>query len=356
MGTEQQGMRAALQAIAPGTELRDGLERIKRSQTGALIILGHTPEVEALCSGGFTVDVKFSAARLRELAKMDGAIVIDTDKWRIRKANVQLLPDATIPTDESGTRHRTAQRTAKQTRLPVLSVSASMRMISVYVGNLRHTVEEPAALLSRTNQAVNTLERYTERLDEVLASLSIFEMRESVTIRDLTTVIQRMEMIRRISTEINGYLDQLGEEGRLLALQVDDLLRGTSSERQLLLRDYIPAAESLLEVEEGLAALSGETLVDLSAIARVMGIPVTDPADLDEVIEPRGVRALSVIPRLPWRIIQKISSEWPSLRELKKVTIEELQNVDGVGPYRAKTIVDHLVQRASYALDPTVSW
>lgn len=356
MEAEQQNMRRALQAIAPGTELRDGLERIKRSQTGALIILGQTPEVEAICSGGFTLDVGFSASRLRELAKMDGAIIVDPDDWRIRKANVHLVPDPTIPTDESGTRHRTAQRTARQANVPVLSLSASMRMISVYVGNLRRIVEEPEALLSRTNQAVGTLERYIQRLDEVLASLAIFEMRESVTIRDLSTVVQRMEMVRRISTEINGYFDQLGEEGRLLALQVDDLLRGTSSERSLVLRDYVADPSQVSEVERRLAALSDESLVDLATIAQTLGLPVVEAADLDEPIEPRGIRALAVIPRLPWRLIMQISNRWPSLSELRSATIEDLQDIEGVGPHRAQTIVDHLLQRASYALDPNFSW
>lgn len=356
MDTEEQNLRKAMQALAPGTELRDGLERIKRSKTGALIVLGYTPEVEALCSGGFTMDVEFSASRLRELAKMDGAIVVDTDNWRIRKANVHLVPDPTIPTDESGTRHRTAQRTARQANIPVLSLSASMRMVSVYVGRLRHTVEEPAALLSRTNQAVDTLERYIHRLDEVLASLAIFEMRDSVTIRDLATVVQRMEMIRRISAEITGYLAELGEEGRLLSLQVDDLLRGTSSERSLVLRDYVADPTAMEEVEAKLASLSGESLVDLSMIAQALGLPVFETADLDELVEPRGIRALAVIPRLPWRLIMQISSRWPSLKELRSITTDDLQNIDGVGPHRAQTIVDHLLQRATYAVDPGFSW
>lgn len=349
-------VRGVLQAIAPGTELRDGLERIKRSKTGALIVLGYTPEVEALCSGGFTLDVDFSPARLRELAKMDGAIVLDLDHGRIRRANVQLLPDASIPTDESGTRHRTAQRTARQTNIPVISLSASMRLISVYVGNVRHTVEEPETLLSRANQAVDTVERYIQRLDEVLASLAIFEMREAVTVRDLATVVQRMEMIRRISAEITGYIEQLGEDGRLLSLQVDDLLRGTSSERSLVLRDYLPDPSTLAQVDQDLAALSGESLVDLSQIARTLSIPVAESADLDETIEPRGIRALAVIPRLPWRLIQQISARWPSLKELRNATINDLQKVEGIGPHRAQSIVDHLIQRASYALDPTISW
>lgn len=356
METESTGLRKALQLVAPGTGLREGLERIQRSHTGALIVLGYTPEVEALCSGGFALDVDFSPARLRELCKMDGAVIIDTATWRIRRANVQLIPDPSIPTDESGMRHRTAQRVARQTDVPVLSLSSSMRLISIYVGKIHHTVEEPEVLLSRANQAVDTLERYTQRLDEVLASLAIFEMREAVTVRDIATVVQRMEMIRRITSEIDGYLGQLGDDGRLLSLQVDDLLKGTASERALVLRDYVADPALLDEVEERLASLSGESLVDLAQISESLGISIYDPADLDELVHPRGIRALAVIPRLPWRLIQQISDKWPTLDQLRALTAEDLQTVEGIGPYRAQTIVDHLRERATAATDPAAGW
>lgn len=349
-------LRKALQLVAPGTPLREGLERIQRSHTGALILLGYSPEVEALCSGGFELEVPFSPARVRELAKMDGAVVIDTDTWLIRKANVQLLPDPTIPTNESGMRHRTAQRVARQTNIPVLSLSASMRLISIYVGHLHYTVEEPETLLARANQAVDTLDRYTQRLDEVLASMAVFEMREAVTVRDIATVVQRMEMIRRITAEIDGYLGQLGDDGRLLSLQVDDLLRGTASERALVLRDYVKDPTTLEEVEESLAALSGESLVDLAQIAESLGIQIYDPADLDEIITPRGIRALAVIPRLPWRLIQQISDRWPTLSQLRALSAEDFQQIEGIGPYRAQNIVEHLRQRAGSATDPSANW
>lgn len=356
MEQDSRGLRKALQLVAPGTSLREGLERIQRSHTGALIVLGYNPEVEAICSGGFTVDVDFSASRLRELAKMDGAVVIDTDSWIIRKANVQLLPDSSIKTDESGMRHRTAQRTARQTSVPVLSLSASMSVISVYVGETHHTVEEPEALLARANQAVDTLDRYIQRLDEVLTSLSIFEMRDSVTVRDVATVVQRMEMIRRITSEINGYLDELGAEGRLLSLQVDDLLRGAASERALVLRDYIRDLRELDAVEGRLANLSGESMVDLAQIAEILGAPIYDPADLDESIHPRGIRVLALVPRLPWRSIQTISERWPTLSELRALTTEDLIQVEGIGPYRAQVIVEHLRERDLAAQRNPTGW
>ena len=349
-------LRSALQDIAPGTPLREGLERIQRSHTGGLIVLGVSPELEEMCSGGFDLDIEFTASRLRELCKMDGAVIIDPTDWRIRKANVQLFPDQSIPTDESGMRHRTAQRTAYQTHLPVLSVSASMRLISIYVGKYHHIVEEPEALLSRANLAVDTLDRYSQRLDEVLQTLTILEMRDSATVRDVATVMQRMEMIRRITSEINEYLEELGSEGRLLALQVDDLVRGLGSERALVLRDYTRDASAVSTAEAALSELASDRLVDLAAIANVLGLGVYDPTDLDRTIQPRGVRALSLVPRLPWNVIKDITSHWENLADLREATVEDLQQIEGIGPYRAKLIRETLENQFSMAATGIVGW
>ncbi len=349
-------LRSALQDIAPGTPLREGLERIQRSHTGGLIVLGVSPELEEMCSGGFDLDIEFTASRLRELCKMDGAVIIDPIDWRIRKANVQLFPDQSIPTDESGMRHRTAQRTAYQTHLPVLSVSASMRLISIYVGKYHHIVEEPEALLSRANLAVDTLDRYSQRLDEVLQTLTILEMRDSATVRDVATVMQRMEMIRRITSEINEYLEELGSEGRLLALQVDDLVRGSGSERALVLRDYTRDASAVSTAEAALSELASDRLVDLAAIANVLGLGVYDPTDLDRTIQPRGVRALSLVPRLPWNVIKDITSHWENLADLREATVEDLQQIEGIGPYRAKLIRETLENQFSMAATGIVGW
>ena len=234
---------ATLAAVAPGTELRDGLERILRSGTGALIVIGSDKSVEALCSGGFRIDAEFSATRLRELTKMDGAVVIDKDIAKIVRANTQLVPDSRIETSESGTRHRTAERVAKQTGLPVISVSKSMQTIALYVGGRRHVVENSASILSRANQALQTLERYKGRLDEVTGTLSALEIEDLVTVRDVAAVLQRLEMVRRISEEIHGYAVELGTDGRLLSLQLEELVGGLGNDRELVIRDYLPVGK-----------------------------------------------------------------------------------------------------------------
>lgn len=356
MSLDAQNMRKVLQALAPGTRLREGLERIQRGHTGALIVLGYDDEIEQLCSGGFEIDVELSPARLRELAKMDGAVIISSDHRRIRRANVQLIPDSSIPTTESGMRHRTAERTSRGTGIPVVSLSASMRVITVYVGGLRKTLVEPEVLLSRANLALDTLERYSQRLDEDLGTLTVLEHRDAATLREVTTVLQRMEMIRRIHSEISSYLEELGTEGRLLALQLDDLVSGAAQERNLVLCDYVHPRSALHRAQDELANLDGEALVRLDAIAQAIGHPTVDASDLDQVLKTRGLRALTMVPRLQWAIIEKLGERWQTLTQLREASSDELQEIEGVGPYRAQLIHDSLVRQAEASSPESVGW
>jgi diadenylate cyclase len=342
-------LRSTLAAVAPGGELRDGLERILRGRTGALIVLGMDETVERLCSGGFVLDAPFSGTRLRELCKMDGAVVIDTDTDRIVRAGVQLLPDSSITTSESGTRHRTAERVAKQTGHAVISVSASMRIIAIYVGELRHQLDDSTTILSRANQALATLERYKARLDEVTGTLSALEIEDLVTVRDVSAVVQRLEMVRRISEEIDGYVIELGADGRLLALQLDELIAGSGADRELVIRDYVDTTRRDGEqVLAALAALSSTELLDLGHIARVLGLPGGDA--LDTAVAPRGYRLLSRVPRLPAGVVDRLVQHFGALQKLLAAGVEELMAVDGVGELRARTVREGLSRLAESSI------
>ena len=279
-GTRSELMRETLARVAPGTGLRDGLERILRGGTGALIVIGHDSDVEKICDGGFHLDVEFAPTRLRELAKMDGAVVLSTDGKRIVRANVQLVPDPSIPTEESGTRHRSAERTAIQTGHPVISVSASMSIVSVYVDGLRKVVESPDPILSRANVALSTLERYKARLDDVSAALSRAEIEDYVLLRDAMSTAQRMEMVRRVSAEIDDYVLELGVNGRQVSLQLEELIAENDTMRELLVRDYYASPEPATTEEvrgslEAIEALSDADLLDLSLLAGAFGYPTT---------------------------------------------------------------------------------
>jgi diadenylate cyclase len=345
-------LRATLAAVAPGTELRDGLERILRGRTGALIVLGHDKVVEAMSTGGFPLDIEFSSTRLRELAKMDGAIVLDRDATRIRHAATQLLPDPTIETNESGTRHRTAERVAKQTGFPVVSVSQSMQIVALYIAGRRHVLDGSDAILSRANQALQTLERYKSRLDEVTGALSALEIEDLVTVRDVASVLRRLEMVRRISEEIDSYVVELGTDGRLLTLQLEELTGGLGNDRELVIRDYLEAASNSATVEEvltDLMALSSIELLDLAAGAKAVGFNVGGDA-LDAAVSPRGYRLLTKVPRLPGTIVERLVDHFESLQKLLAANLDELMAVEGVGEGRARAVREGLSRLAESSI------
>jgi diadenylate cyclase len=326
----------------------DGLERILRGRTGALIVLGHDRVVESLCTGGFTLDVPFTATGLRELAKMDGAIIIDRDLTRITRAAVHLMPDPSIPSDETGTRHRTADRVARQTGFPVISVSQSMQIIAAYVGELRHVIEGSAQILTRANQALATLERYKLRLDEVSATLSALEIEDLVTVRDVAVVAQRLEMVTRIASEIEDYVLELGTDGRLLSLQLEELVTGVDQERELVIRDYLPSrrakgAEAALARLEGLSSID---LVDPASAARALGLG----EHLDGAVAPRGYRLLAKVPRLPTSVVERLVEHFDTLQKLLSAGVDDLQAVEGVGELRARSVREGLSRLAESSI------
>ncbi|WP_229674354.1 DNA integrity scanning diadenylate cyclase DisA [Nakamurella endophytica] len=344
--------RAVLARIAPGTPLREGLERILRGRTGALIVLGHSPAVSALCDGGFRLDVEFSPTRLRELSKMDGAVVLSDDAEHIVRANVQLMPDSSIPTVESGTRHRTAERVGIQTGVPVIAVSHSMSIISLYWGGVRHVVVDPPTILARGNQALGTLQRYKSRLDDVARTLSSLEIEDQATLRDAITVLQRLLLVRRIADELHGSVIELGTDGRLLGLQLDELVGGTDELRELLIRDYLPADQAdrdPAEVVEGLRRLDEPEVLDPLVVARVLGYH--GPADvLDLPVGPRGYRLLARIPRVPPAVLDRLIVHFGTVQTLLGATAAELQEVDGIGESRARVLREGLSRIAESSI------
>ena len=344
---ESQRLRETLALIAPGTALRDGLERILRGRTGALIVLGHDKTVDSISTGGFSLDVPFTSTGLRELAKMDGALILDSGITRIVKAAVHLMPDHTIPSTETGTRHRTADRVAKQTGHPVISVSQSMQIIAAYVGETRHVLEDVGHILSRANQALATLERYKLRLDEVTSTLSALEIEDLVTVRDVAVVAQRLEMVTRIAREIEGYIVELGTDGRLLSLQLEELVTGVDLERELVIRDYLPRSKRSTSTEtllNRLESLSSTELVDPAAAARVLGL--SSGEHLDGAVAPRGYRLLAKVPRLPGAVVDRLVEHFGTLQKLLSASVEDLQTVDGVGELRARSVREGLSRLA----------
>lgn len=346
--------RSVLAQVAPGTALRDGLERILRGHTGGLIVLGQDKVVNSISSGGFTLDTAFSATKLRELSKMDGAVLCDRDATKIVAAAVQLLPDPSVPTEEQGTRHRTADRVSRQTGMPVISVSKSMNIIALYLDGRRYVLEDATTIMSKANQAIATLERYKLRLDQVTEILSALEIEDLVTVRDMSMVVQRHEMVRRIANEIRDYIVELGSEGRLLTLQLEELVAGTDKERQLIARDFIPTSrnrqKAIDTAHHAISELDSTGLLDLTSIASAFGF--TGGLEiLDSPLHSRGYRIMSKVPRLPETVLEGLLSHFNGLQRVLAASVEELRDVEGVGEARARSIRDSLSRLVEQTLD-----
>jgi diadenylate cyclase len=339
-----------LRQVAPGTPLRPGLERILRANTGALIVLGSPPQVEALFTGGFQIDVPFTAQRLSELAKMDGAMVLDEVAGRILWANVHLMPDPAIQTVETGTRHRTAERVARQARVPVISVSHTMHTITLYVEEWRHVLEDVGSVLSRANQAVATLQHYRARFDEASAVLDTLELHGQATLKDVLALLGRGELVCRVASELEQYVAELGSEGRLLRLQLDEQSAGVDDEERLAVRDHLrrrPGWE-VADVLDELGRLTPEELSDPAAAAKALDL-TGDPEALDAVQVPRGYRLLAQVPHLPPSVVEGVVERFGSLKVILAVGPEDLEEVEGVGTSRARMLREGLMRLADSA-------
>jgi len=345
-----EALYAALRLVAPGTPLREGIDRILQSNMGALIVVGDGPDVLNICSGGFLLDAEFTPQRLSELAKMDGAIILASDGTRVARANVHLVPDPDIPTTETGTRHRTAERVARQIAVPVITVSEEMSMVSVHYQGMKQTLEPIPRVLARADQALQILGRYKIRLDSVTGALSALEVEDLVTVRDVVTVLQRAEMVRRIAEEIEGYVVELGLDGRLVELQLEELVGGVDEERRLVCKDYFVESVDwvLAQLTARLGEISDDELLDLRAVAALLHL--APDMELDSALQARGYRLLGKIPRIPDSIADHVVARFGSLPKILRASISDLVEVEGVGEARARAIKEGLSRVAESSI------
>jgi diadenylate cyclase len=260
-----------LARVVPGTALREGLERILSAHMGALIVLGDQRSVLEICTGGFHIDAEMSPQRLSELAKMDGAIVLDRSGARIAWANVHLVPDPSMPTNETGTRHRTAERVARCVPVSVISVSEEMGTITLYCGDQKRQLLPTETIANRTNQLLQTVSRFRAGFDEASLTLSEAEARDEVTLGDLALLIQRAELVRRVETELADLLSLLGDQARLARPELSDLVAGVADEQVAALRAFLDNDEAVTAVRESLEVLPIEEVRSLDAVVALLG-------------------------------------------------------------------------------------
>ena len=338
-----------LKTLAPGTTIRDGLENVLRAKMGALVLVGDNPTVLEIVDGGFEINSEFTPAGFYELAKMDGAIVLSNDGKRILFANAQLVPDSAIPTAETGTRHRTAERVAKQTGAPVVAISQRRNIISVYLGHLRYTLKDISVILNRSNQALQTLEKYKKVLDKGLTNLSALEFEDLATLYDVAIILIRAEQVNRIAEEIERNIIELGVEGRLVSMQMEELISSVD-DVALLIKDYCNTNEfkDFETVRAQIAALPEDSLEPFT-ICRLLGYGVS-PTAMDIPVVPRGYRVLRQIPRLPLVVGEKLVAHFKTLHHIYSASLAELDEVEGIGEVRARTIKDGLKRVREQAL------
>jgi diadenylate cyclase len=333
----------ALQQIAPGTELRQAIDDVIRSREGALIVIGDPEGLSFLYSGGMRLDLAFTPQLLYELAKMDGAIIVNPELTKLAYANVQLMPDPTIPSTETGTRHRTAERVAKQTGALVISISQQRSTISIFTGSLRYQLEPVADVLAKTNQAVATLQTYRQRLEQVLTRLTALEFQNAVVLDDVLVVLQRAQMTIRMAAYVERDCAELGSEGRLIRMQLNEHVDDVPSERDAVVRDYHadPREEAAQAALQELETLRYSELLDLERLAELLGYP-RDVNAMDHSVSPRGFRILSRIPRLPEAVARQVVQDMDGLDSIVRASQRDLEAIAGVGAVRARELREGL--------------
>jgi len=343
LATYKNDILEVLKTIAPGTEIREGLENILKAKTGALIVVGDGKEVLDIADGGFSLNVDYTPAKLYELAKMDGAIILSSDMKKILFANTQLIPSSQITTVETGTRHRTAERTAKQTGDLVISISQRRNIITIFKANSRYVLEDSSKVISKGNQALQTVEKYMKVFDSKLSLLNEYEFNDIVTLENVIVAIQRAEMVMNMVEEVQRAIFELGEDGRLLEIQLQELVGDLEKEELLMVKDYIAAGKKRTpeKVLDTIRGLTRDDFMKSQNIAKLLGYGDFD--NYDEVgVFTKGYRVLNKIPRMPSSIVENLVKSFKSFQHILAADIPQLDEVDGIGEVRARTIKQSL--------------
>src|SRR2546421_10436801 len=333
----------ALEMVAPGTALREGIDNILHARTGALIVIGDADELAFLFSGGIKLELDYTPELFYELAKMDGAIALSSNATKIAQVNVQLTPDPTIFTLETGTRHRTAERVSKQTDAIVIAVSERREVVSLYVDGMKYILEDIPVVLAKANQALATLDKYRSRLDQVSTRLTALEFEGGATLHDVLTVLQRVELVTRMAVEIERYIVELGAEGRLIEMQLEETVVGVAADKSALVHDYLieDTDDGFAVVLDQLVRLPHQDILDFGRLAELLGYD-RKLNTLDYPVSPRGFRILGRIPRLPRLVVTEFVREFGRLAEMLAATAAELEPAEAAGEIRPKDIPEGL--------------
>lgn len=331
-----------IKTVAPGTALREAIDNIIRARTGALIVLGDGPQVMDLVDGGVRLDAEFSPSLLYEVAKMDGAIILNKDLTRITCVNAQLWPKKDIPSQERGIRHKTAERTAVQTGEMVVAISERRNVVTLFRGHSKYVLRDISFILSKANQALQTLSNYRARLDDVIRTLDRLELEGESCLGDVVLAVRRIEMIWKMVATIDRYVMELGIEGRLVKMQRDEIVGDTHRQHTLIIRDYVQGEGDPEDIIRAYRS-DAQDIPPAHAIAEALGYDAT-PDYLSLPLRARGYRLLKRIPRLPIYAAGNLVKEFGDVTRIMRATVRELDEVDGIGEIRAKAIQEGLAR------------
>jgi diadenylate cyclase len=336
--TQEEVLREALIMVSPGTKTREAISAILQSRTGALLCFGNPKRLSELSEGGVELNAPATPQLVYELSKMDGAIILDEDGSRILYANRFLRPDSSIPSNETGTRHRSAERMARQAQCMVVAVSERRASVTLYVREIRHVLDSIPTLLNKAGQAIQTLEKYLNVLNQALQDLSIREFQDMVTIFDVCKAVQRSEMVIRIAQEVEPYILELGTEGRLIELQLKELIQPVE-EAELVVKDYFKekAGVTYEQIRERIREIPPGELLNLSNISQALGYG-PQLRSIDTYLSPRGYRLLTQTHRLTPALIENLVQKFGSFQQIMRATKDELEEVEGIGEVLAERI------------------
>ncbi len=332
-----------IKLISPGTLLRKALDDILRANMGALILLVDDPErFPDVIQGGFDINVPFQPEYLYELSKMDGAIIVSEDSKVIFKANVHLIPDPSIETKETGTRHRTAERLAKQLEKVVIAVSRRRNVITLYYKGFRYVVNDTSFVISRVNQAISALEKYRKSFDKSVLELDVMELENRTTLADAVKALEKGLMVLKIDAEIKPYLVELGEEGRLARMQISELTENARDIMELLIMDYSKSPLTLKEASEVLDRML-EIGVEPLEISKALGYEIQSSSQLDDVsVSARGYRLLKYTAKIPMSVSENVVERFRNIFSISRASLTDLKSVEGIGDKRARAILESI--------------
>ena len=325
--------------LIPGQALRNGVDLIADKKTGALIVIGTSARLEKISSGGIALNnCSYTPEMLSELAKMDGAIVVDVSVNNILKANVHLNPSDDIATSQTGTRHRTAERVSVETQLSVIAVSEESSTIKVFNGNDVNELEESSIIFGRVNESLQSVDRTRRRFDDAVLELGELEIENTLTNQQVLEVIQRGELLGRLSQQVRKEAIDLGEDSGLVMIQIDSLESGVRNTLDLVLKDHLPAKRfrSIFKAVDEIANLTYE---ELNTIQHLGSVLFMEP--LDEVSVSKGYRVLGRLPGLPDNLHDSLIQKFKTLPNLLNAPTDKLFEVEGIGRNRAQQLREY---------------